>query len=53
MPVKEARYYQRKRNQEIQEKKADRQATVSAIVTGIVMVAMPFLMVASWVVFGY
>ena len=53
MPKSEAIKYQSRRNHQLQEKKADRQATVSAIVTGMIMVAMPFLMVASWVVFGY
>lgn len=53
MPKSEAIKYQSRRNHQLHERKADREATVSAIVTGMIMVAMPFLMVASWVVFGY
>ena len=53
MPKEEAIKYQSRRNQKIQEKKADREATISAIVTGIIMVAIPFCMVASYIMFGY
>ena len=53
MPVKEAIRNQSRRNQKIQEKKADREATVSAIISGVLMILIPCLMVVSWVVFGY
>ena len=52
MPVKETRYYQRKRNQEIHKQKADREATVSAIVSGVLMILIPCLMVVHKIYFG-
>ena len=53
MPLKEAVKNQSRRNNQLRRQKADREATVSAIVTGIIMVAMPFCMVASYIMFGY
>lgn len=52
MPKSEAIKNQSRRNQKIQEKKADREATVSAIVSGVLMVLIPCLMVAHKIYFG-
>lgn len=52
MPVKEARYYQSRRNNQLREQKADREATISAIVSGVLMIMIPCLMVAHKIYFG-
>lgn len=52
MPVKEAKYYQSRRNHQRKEKKTDREATVSAIISGILMILIPCLMVAHKIYFG-
>ena len=53
MPKSEAIKYQSRRNNQLRKQKADREATVSAIVAGVIMILIPCLMVASWVAFGY
>lgn len=53
MPKSEAIKYQSRRNNQLRKQKADREATVSAIVSGVIMILIPCLMVASWVAFGY
>lgn len=52
MPKSEAIKYQSRRNNQLREQKADREATVSAIVSGIIMVLIPCLMVAHKIYFG-
>ena len=52
MPVKEAIKYQSRRNNKLQKQKADREATISAIVSGIIMILIPCLMVAHKIYFG-
>ena len=52
MPVKEARYYQSRRNNQLRRQKADREATVSAIISGVLMILIPCLMVAHKIYFG-
>lgn len=53
MPKSEAIKYQSRRNHQVRKQKADREATISAIISGVLMILIPCLMVASWVVFGY
>lgn len=52
MPVKEAIRNQSRRNHQLREQKADREATVSAIVSGVIMILIPCLMVAHKIYFG-
>lgn len=52
MPVKEAVKNQSRRNHQLQKQKADREATISAIVSGIIMILIPCLMVAHKIYFG-
>ena len=52
MPVKEAVKNQSRRNYQLRKQKADREATVSAIVSGIIMILIPCLMVAHKIYFG-
>ena len=52
MPREEAKYYQSRRNHQIKERKADREATVSAIISGVLMILIPCLMVAHKIYFG-
>lgn len=52
MPKSEAIKNQSRRNHQLQKQKADREATISAIVSGIIMVLIPCLMVAHKIYFG-
>lgn len=52
MPKEEARYYQSRRNNQLRRQKTDREATVSAIVSGIIMILIPCLMVVHKIYFG-
>lgn len=52
MPVKEAIKYQSRRNNKLRRQKADREATVSAIISGVLMILIPCLMVAHKIYFG-
>lgn len=52
MPVKEAIKNQSRRNHQVRKQKADREATVSAIISGVLMILIPCLMVAHKIYFG-
>lgn len=52
MPKEEARYYQSQRNNQLRRQKADREAAISAIVSGVIMILIPCLMVAHKIYFG-
>lgn len=52
MPKSEAIKYQSWRNNQLRRQKADREATVSAIISGVLMILIPCLMVAHKIYFG-
>ena len=52
MPKEEAIKYQSQRNNQLRGQKADREATISAIVSGIIMILIPCLMVVHKIYFG-
>ena len=52
MPKEEAKYYQSRRNNQLRRQKADRETTVSAIISGVIMILIPCLMVAHKIYFG-